>query len=184
MKNIKLYYIFLITFLLLTCSFSTYSSEAFTAINFDSRTVLLRPNGTWEYFDIVVQYSDEFFEMGNTVNVNNVSLCVNSAHYEKDNNQVWLIINCSIQNLNSSPIIISSLSTFTLKNVKGYYQDLSLLINIDNPLDGRLMPNQTINGEIAYEIDLSNEHYWEFVFKPDLINTGQAVYLIMKEQVK
>ncbi|MCK4329308.1 DUF4352 domain-containing protein [candidate division WOR-3 bacterium] len=183
MKNIK-FYILLMTFLLLTCSFFAYASESKLAKIYGGQDVLLRPNGTWEYQDIVVQYSDEYFEMGKTVKVNNVSLSVNSAHYKKDNNQIWLVINCSIRNLNSIPVIISSLTTFTLTDVKGNYQDLSLLANIDNPLDGRLMPNQTVNGEIAFEVDLSNEYYWELVFRPDLVNPGQAIYLIMKEQIK
>ena len=184
MKNVKFYFIFLITFLLLTYSFSAYSSESKLAKIYGGQDVLLRPNGTWEYQDIVVQYSDEYFEMGKTVKVNNISFSVNSAHYIKSDNQVLLIVNCSIRNLKSTPIIISSFTTFTLTNVKGYYQDLSLLVNIDNPLDGRLMPNQTINGEIAYKVDLSNEYYWEFVFRPHLTKPGQAIYLIMKEHVK
>lgn len=185
MKNTKFYFIFLITLLLLTCSISIYSSESKTAkILFDNREVILKPNGTWEYLDIVIQYTDDYIVMGNSAKINNISMFVNSAHYEKSNNKVFLVINCSIQNLNSIPIFISSLASFTLRDVKGYYQNLSLSANINKSLDCRLMPKETIQGEIAYEIDLSNEYYWALSFNPDLINPGQVVFAIMKEQVK
>ena len=184
MKNIKLLYIFLIAFLLLAGSLSVYSSQELTAITSDGKSVLLKPNGTWEYLDNVTQNSDETFDIGTTIKIANVSFCVNSARYDKDDSQSLLILDCTVQNLSTSPFMLSSMMMFTLIDEKGYSQDQSYFVNLKGSLDGELSPNQRIRGEIAYEIDMSNEYYWEFVFKPDLVNTGQVIYLIMKDQIK
>ena len=184
MKNIKLYYIFLITFLLLTCSISAYASQSITAVTFDGKSVLLKPNGTWEFMETVAQYSDETFDIGTTIKLGDVSFCVNSARFDKDNDLAFLILDCTVQNISTHSFLLSSMLMLNLKDEKGYYQDQSYFANTKGSLDGELSVNQILRGEVAYEIDLSNEYYWEFVFKPDLVNPGQAVYLIMKEQIK
>jgi len=184
MKNIKLYYIFLITFLLLTCSISAYANQEIIAVTSDGKSVLLKPNGTWEYMDTVMKYLDDPFDIGTTIKISDVSFCVNSASFGKDNDLTFLILDCTVQNLSTLPFTLSSMLMMNLIDEKGYYQDQNYFADVKGSLDGELSPNQTLRGQIAYEIDLSNEYYWSFVFKPDLVNPGQAVYLIKKEQVK
>lgn len=188
MKNFKLSSISLMIIFFLIFSIFVYADQ--TAITQDGKQVLLKSDGTWEYLKDQPQKSYKTFDIGTTIKINNLQFCLNSAHWNKGNdfsspesNHIWLILDCSIKNIGNESIIFSSMLMLKLINKEGYAQDQTMFADTKGILDGELSPNQTIRGEIAFEVE-TNQSYWEFIFKPDLIEFGQVIYSIKKVQVK
>ena len=134
----------------------------------------------------------ETFKIGTTLKIGDFKFCLNSArwsngddYFKPETGYIWLLIDCTVQNLNSKPEIVSSMTQFKLSDKEGYSQTQSWLAytTIKGSLDGELSPNQIMRGEIAYEVEI-NQSYWEFAFKPNLFDSGQVIYSIKKEQVK
>ena len=180
MKNIKLYSISLIIIFCLISSIFAYANQ--TAITQDGKQVLLKSDGTWEYIKNQSQKSYKTFKMGTTIKMSNIQFCLNSARWDKGDdlfspepNNIWLILDCSVKNISNKSIIFSSMLMLKLIDKEGYSQDQAIFANIKGTLDGELSPNQIMRGEIAYEVEI-NQSYWEFAFKPDLINPGQVIY--------
>ena len=132
------------------------------------------------------------FKIGTTLKIGDFKFCLNSARWSNGDDYlkpapgyIWLLINSTVQNVSSKPAIVSSVLQFKLIDKEGYSQTQSWLAYtvVKGSLDGELSPNQIMRGEIAYEVEI-NQSYWEFAFKPDLINSGQVIYSIKKEQVK
>ena len=179
---------FLVVLFCLFFSILGYSQQ--TAITQDGKNVLLKGDGTWEYVESKSQKGYKIFEIGTIAKISNLHFCVNSARWNKGDelslpksDHIFLIIDCTINNLDDKPIAISSMMMFKLNDKEGYSQDYNLFVDTKGQLDGELSPGQKMRGEIAFEVE-KNQTSWEFIFKPDLINLGQIIYSILKEQVK
>ena len=188
MKNFKLFSISLIIIFCLIFSIFVYADQIATTQ--DGKKVLLKSDGTWEYIKSQSQKSYKTFKMGTTIKINNFQFCLNSARWSKgneygspENNYIWLILDCSIKNIDNEPILFSSMLTLKLIDKDGYSQKETIFANTKGSLDGELSPNQIMRGEIAFEVK-TNQSYWEFIFKPDLVDLGQVIYSIKKVQVK
>ena len=134
----------------------------------------------------------ETFKIGTTLKISDIKFCLNSARWSNGDDYqkptpgyIWLLLDCTVQNVSSKSEIVSSMLQFKLFDKEGYSQTQSYLAYfvIKGSLDGELSPNQIMRGEIAYEVEI-NQSYWELAFKPNLFDTGQVIYSIKKEQVK
>jgi len=134
----------------------------------------------------------ETFKIGTTLKISDIKFCLNSARWSNGDDYqkptpgyIWLLLDCTVQNVSSKSEIVSSMLQFKLFDKEGYAQSQSFLAyNVTKgSLDGELSPNQIMRGEIAYEVEI-NQSYWELAFKPDLFDPGQVIYSIKKEQVK
>ena len=134
----------------------------------------------------------ETFKIGTTLKIGDFKVCLNSARwsngdkdYKPEPGYIWLLLDCTVQNINSKPEFVSSMTQFKLYDKEGYSQTQSFFASLvtKGSLDGELSPNQIMRGEIAYEVEIG-QSYWEFAFKPNLFDSGQVIYSIKKEQVK
>ena len=173
---------FLVVLFFLFFSILAYSQQI--AITQDGRNVLLKDDGTWEYIESKSQKGYKIFEIGTIAKISNLHFCVNSVHWSKGDelslpksDHIFLIIDCTINNLDDKPITISSMMMFKLNDEEGYSQDHNWFVDTKGQLDGELSPGQKMRGEIAFEVE-KNQTSWEFIFKPDLINPGQIIYSI------
>lgn len=179
---------FLAVLFFLFFSILAYSQQ--TAITQDGKSVLLKDDGTWEYIESRSQKDYKIFEIGTITKISNLHFCVNSARWSKGDelflpkpDHIFLILDCTINNLDDKPIAISSMMMSKLNDEEGYSQDHNWFVDTKGQLDGELSPGQKMRGEIAFEVE-KNQTSWEFIFKPDLINPGQIIYSILKEQAK
>ena len=177
---------FLVVLFFLFFSILAYSQQ--TAITQDGRNVLLKDDGTWEYIESKSQKGYKIFEIGTTAKISNLHFCVNSTRWSKGDelslpksDHIFLILDCTINNLDNKPITISSMMMFKLNDKEGYSQDQNWFLDTKGQLDGELSPGQKMRGEIAFEVE-KNQTSWEFIFKPDLINPGQIIYSIVENK--
>lgn len=188
MKKFKLIFLISLIIFYLFISISIYANQIATTQ--DGKQVLLKSDGTWEYIKSQSQESYKIFKIGTTIKINNFQFCLNSARWSKEDdlsllkpNHIYLILDCSVKNIGNKPVIFSSMLMLKLIDKESYSQDQAIFANTKGVLDGELSPNQTMRGEIAFEVE-TNQSYWEFIFKPDLTDLGQAIYSIKKVQVK
>ena len=175
MKNTKLFLISLIT--IFSIVFLIFIYKNYVATTQEDKQFSLKSE------------SYETFNMGTTIKINNIHFCLNSARWSKDSkygspktDYTWLILDCSVKNVGNECIAFSSMMMLKLIDKEGYSQKEVIVANTKGSLDGELSPNQLMRGEIAFEVD-TNQSYWEFIFNPDLIDFGQVIYSVKKEQV-
>jgi len=188
MRNLKL--IFSISLIVFCLIFSILAYSQQIATTQDGKKVLLKVDGTWEYIKDSPQKGYKTFKMGAVIRVSDFQFCLNSARWSKvsdldspKSGYIWLILNCTVKNISDEPIIMSSMLSLKLVDKEGYSQDQAIFADIKGSLDGQLSPNQTMKGEIAYEVEIK-QSYWEFIFEPELFGLSQIIYSIEKDQVK
>jgi len=129
-------------------------------------------------------------KIGKVIVTDTFKFSLNSARWDNggefftpDVNKQWLTLDCTIQNISKDTVAFSSMLMLALFDSKGYSQSMTLFADTKGSIDGYIASSQIMRGEIAYEVDDSCL-YWEFVFKPSLLDTKQYFYSIKKEQVK
>ncbi|MDD2180971.1 MAG: DUF4352 domain-containing protein [Bacilli bacterium] len=90
--------------------------------------------------------------------------------YTEPDNDYFVIIDLTIENKGNEDLVISSILSFELKDGTGEKGQYAMLTNsINSQLDGSVMPNDLLKGQIAYDVK-DNENY-SFYFKDSLLDS-------------
>lgn len=138
------------------------------------------------------------FKMGETATVNNTKIVINSVtkidkecafewdgkceNYTEPENDYFLLIDLTIENVGNETLSISSLMSFDLKDNNGEKGSLSFMLDsIKSSLDGDVMAGDKLKGQIAFDVKDSDVYY--FYYSDSLID-NPIKFVINKEDIK
>jgi len=124
----------------------------------------------------------ETFSVGEKVKMGDLAITVNSAR-QSQGGEVWkpsqgnifVIVDCTIENLANEPTTISSLMMFKLVDSDGYNYTPTIAEDTKGSLDGELGSGRTMRGEVAFEVPADAQGL-EFIFEPNVFGFGQAIF--------
>ncbi|WP_202078798.1 DUF4352 domain-containing protein [Caldalkalibacillus salinus] len=122
--------------------------------------------------------------VGDTVNFNGLLVTVNSVEYSQGNDfespseDVFLVVDVSIENETDESENISSMLMTELVDPEGYSYDITIYTDAQGSLDGEVGPGRTMRGQVAF--DVPDHESYEFIFS-DPFQSGQAIWQIEKE---
>ena len=106
-----------------------------------------------------------------SVTVNSVKEVTSGTYAQPSAGEIFLVVDVTTQNLSSSPQIVSSGATFTLKDATGQvYQETETGIGVP-PNDVSLQPNDKLRGQISYEVPKSL-HEFTFQFQGSVLESA------------
>jgi hypothetical protein len=122
------------------------------------------------------------FKVGDTatntlwsVTLNRVKEVTSGPYAQPSAGDIFLIVDVTTQNLSSSPPLVSSGASFTLKDTTGQvYSEKITGIGVP-PDNASLQPNDKLRGQIAYEVPKSL-HDFTFQFKGSLLDGSAATW--------
>lgn len=119
----------------------------------------------------------------------NLEFTLNSIRWEQGNDfmepeagEKWLVVNATLNNIASESANVSSLLMFELIDDEHYSQDWNIFADTKGSLDGELGSGRSMRGEIAYTVS-ENASSFEFIFAPNFLGFGQAIYVTGAEEV-
>ncbi len=132
----------------------------------------------------------EIFKLGETVKMGDLSFTLNSARWDSgdefmkpDEGEKWLTLDATIENLGEKSEVISSLMMFSLFDEGNYSRDLEIFADTKGSLDGELGAGRKMSGEIAFNVE-ADQNEWEFIFEPNFLGFGQAIFLVNADEVQ
>ncbi len=125
------------------------------------------------------------FSINETAIVNNTKITINSVkkiysecswEYEgkcysssEPDNAYFLLIDLTLENTGTEETNVSSIMQFELKMPNGEKASQELMLkSVKSSLDGSIMPNDLLKGQIAY--DVSDEDYYYFYYQDGLLD--------------
>lgn len=138
------------------------------------------------------------FKMGETAKVNNTKMVINSVtkidkecafewggkceSYTEPENDYFLLIDLTVENIGSETLSISSLISFDLKDSNGEKGSLSYMLDaVKSSLDGDVMAGDRLKGQIAFDVKDSDVYY--FYYSDSLIDSP-IKFVINKDDIK
>lgn len=126
----------------------------------------------------------QIYEVGDTVQLGDYKITVNKVRLDSggewfgpDEGEAWVVIDCTLENVGDKPLPVSSMLMFDLMDIDGRSQDMTMMADTKGQLDGEIAAGRRMSGEIAYSVPLDIEGM-EFVFKGDILRTGQAIFAL------
>ena len=125
------------------------------------------------------------FSIGDMVEIGDFQFTFNSAEWNTggeysfnspEAGEKWLVVDCTIKNLDTESAPVSSLLMFSLYDANGYSKDRTLFADVDGSLDGELGSGRQMRGQLAYSVDSTDNGPWELVFDPSIYGYGQAIF--------
>jgi hypothetical protein len=124
------------------------------------------------------------FKVGDTatntlwsVTLNSVKVMTSGPYVQPNAGDIFLVVDVTTQNLSSSPQIVSSGASFTLKDTTGQeYSEKFTGIGVP-PDNTSLQPNDKLRGQISYEVP-KNLHNFTFQFQGNLLDGNAATWEI------
>jgi hypothetical protein len=90
---------------------------------------------------------------------------------------IFLVVDVTTQNLSSSPKVVSSEVSFTLKDTTGQvYEEKFTGIGVP-PDNTSLQPNDKLRGQLSYEVP-KNQHNFTFQFQGSMLDGSTATWEI------
>ncbi|WP_066638551.1 DUF4352 domain-containing protein [Desulfolucanica intricata] len=126
----------------------------------------------------------EVFSVGESVKMGDLQFTVNSVRNSNGNNfikpkegNVYLLADCTIDNLSQEATSISSILMFKVVDNEGYNYNVTIGPDTRGTLDGELAPGRKMRGELVFEVPVQAQSL-ELIFEPNLFGFGQAIYKI------
>lgn len=119
------------------------------------------------------------FSAGDTVKYGDLHITVNSLRtsqgstYFKPDNDIFLIVDLTIENRGSKAGSVSTMLSMSLVDADSYKHDIAIFADTKGSVDGQLGPGRQVRGEIAFDVD-KHDHY-ELIFSEPFA-TGQAIW--------
>jgi len=124
------------------------------------------------------------FAIGDTVKMGDLAITLNSVRWDEGTEMIqpiegekWLVFDVTLENAGDEPEMISSMLMFALYDKEGYKKGYQLMANTKGSLDAELGPGRKLRGEIAFVVE-EGEDAWDFIFEPNILGFGQAIYSI------
>lgn len=138
------------------------------------------------------------FNISETATVNKTKIKINSVKKVKsecmseyDNecllktepeNDYFLVIDLTIENTDSEELSVSSIMSFNLKDTNGEQGKYTFLSkNVTSQLDGSVMANDLLKGQIAYDVKDSDKFYFYYI---DSLLDDQIKFIINKSDIQ
>lgn len=138
------------------------------------------------------------FNVGEIAKVNNTKMVINSVtkiykecsfewegkceSYTEPENDYFLLVDLTVENIGSKTLSISSLMSFDLKDNNGEKGSLSFMLDaVKSSLDGDIMAGDKLKGQIAFDVKDSNVYY--FYYSDSLVDSP-IKFVINKEDIK
>lgn len=113
---------------------------------------------------------DEVANVNNTkIKINSVKKIMNECLFEWDGscqsynnpeNSFFLVVDLTIENNGDDDLNVSSVMSFELKTPDGEKAKQSITLKaVNSSLDGSIMPNDMLKGQIAYDVKESEQYY-------------------------
>lgn len=97
-------------------------------------------------------------------------------------NDFFLLIDLTLENTGNEDTSISSILSFDLKTKEGEQGSYTFLTeNISTQLDGSIMPNDVLKGQIAYDVKETDEYYFYY---RDSIFDKNIKFIIKKSDIE
>lgn len=127
------------------------------------------------------------FNISETAIVNNTKIKINAIKkiekeclweydgkcqsWKEPDNDIFIVIDLTIENTGDDDLSISSMMSFELKDKNGNKGIYALLTNsIKSQLDGKVMKNDKLTGQIGY--DVKSADIYNFYFKNSLLDNS------------
>lgn len=137
------------------------------------------------------------FNINETAIVNNTKIKINSVKkinsecswefegkcysLNEPENDYFLLIDLTLENNGDEEVSISSLMQFELKLPNGEKASQEYMLDaVKSSLDGSIMPNDLLKGQIAF--DVSNEEYYYFYYQDGLLDDN-IKFIINKNEI-
>ena len=121
--------------------------------------------------------------IGDTVTQNGVSMTVNSVRTTTEGafgsgpeEDVYLIIDATIENNTDDSLNLSALLSYDLRGSDSYSYDVDIFVDTKGDLGGEVMPGSRLRGEIAY--DVPTLEFYEFYFEPSFFSGEPITFVI------
>ena len=138
------------------------------------------------------------FNVEETAKVNNTKMVINSVtkidkecsfewegkceSYTEPENDYFLLVDLTVENIGSETLSISSLMSFDLKDNNGEKGSLSFMLDaVKSSLDGDVMAGDKLKGQIAFDVKDSDVYY--FYYSDSLVDSP-IKFVINKEDIK
>lgn len=138
------------------------------------------------------------FNISETATVNKTKIKINSVKKvesecmsEYDNecllktepeSDYFLVIDLTIENTDSEELSVSSIMSFNLKDTNGEQGKYTFLSkNVTSQLDGSVMANDLLKGQIAYDVKDSDKFYFYYI---DSLLDDQIKFIINKSDIQ
>lgn len=96
------------------------------------------------------------------IKVNSIRLSEGSEYFKPEEGKVFFVLDITIENKTNEEYGVSSMLNFELKDEDGREQDLTVFADNDGSLDGNILPNEKMTGEIAFETAKEGKLYLYF----------------------
>jgi hypothetical protein len=109
--------------------------------------------------------------------VNSVKEVMSGPYTQPGAGNIFLVVDVTTQNLSSSPQLVSSGASFTLKDTTGQvYNEKVTGIGVP-PDNAALQPNDKLRGQISYEVPKSL-HDFTFQFQGSMLDASAASWAV------
>lgn len=108
---------------------------------------------------------------GVDVTVNSAETTVIDGLSSSPNEDIYLVLDVTLQNNSSDEIALSSLLSFSLRGSDSYNYSVAIFVDTKGSLDTSVAPGDQVRGQIAY--DVPSLDYYDFSVQPSLFgDTG------------
>lgn len=138
------------------------------------------------------------FNISETATVNKTKIKINSvkrvdsecmSEYENEclaktepENDYFLVFDLTIENTDKEELSVSSIMSFNLKDTNGEQGKYTFLSeNVTSQLDGSIMANDLLKGQIAYDVKDSDKFYFYYT---DSLLDDQIKFVINKSDIQ
>ena len=121
--------------------------------------------------------------VGDTVTQGGVSMTINSVRTTTEGafgsdpeEDVFLVIDATIENNTEDSLNLSELLSYELRGSDSYGYDVDIFVDTKGDLGGEVRPGSKLRGEIAYDVPLLD--FYEFFFEPSFFSGEPITFVI------
>ena len=124
----------------------------------------------------------EIFAIGDRVAIGDFYITVKKAYVyagsqwnKPQDGEKWIVVDVELENCSDEAKSISSLMMFSIFDPDNYKCDIAINVDAKGSLDGEIGAGRKMAGELTFSV-LKEHTSFEFIFEPDLVGKGQAIY--------
>lgn len=146
---------------LLLCSFLVFSMTGCSSDDKD-KDADKQTEKTDEKKDKKKEKKKDYFEIGETAEVEGVKITVNSTRIDPgdyitpEEGKEFVVLDIKLENTTDKDVVSSSIICYTLKDGDGRDQSMTIGASLNGSVDGTVPAGDVLSGEVAFEVDQGN----------------------------
>lgn len=122
------------------------------------------------------------YAIGETAEVKGIKITVNSTRIDEglfgasDDGTVYFVMDITLENTTDEEFSSSTMLCYTLKDIDGRKQELTIGANTNGSLDTQIEPGEKGTGEIAFKA--APEGQLTLTFKPNSFENDKAKFIV------